>query len=120
MINTSSGTIDLEDAKIIDVTRQIGEICIYFHSVRLWQNIDDNSRNFKSIEKVKIRLIEIIEEHCSGSDSSPHVDKHQPVDVVEVVTYKNKTLELQGFRNRTPWYLWSITADHLNVEYGNE
>jgi hypothetical protein len=120
MINTSSGTIDLEDAKIIGVTRQSDEICIYFQSVRLWQNINDDSRNFKSIEKVKIRFIEIIEEYCSGSDSSPNVDKHQPVDVVEVVTYENKTIELQGFRNRIPWYLWSITAGHISVEYGNE
>jgi hypothetical protein len=111
------GELDLEDSEILRVTRSDGRLMIEFDRARVW-----NEGASTRIEGVEIHLEgvagEDIEADAGEQYSSVGPGIEVPLNSVAVVEYSPGVLELQGYKNRVPWYVWRIHAAGISVRWG--
>jgi hypothetical protein len=111
------GELDLEDSEILRVMRSDGRVVIEFDRSRLW-----NEGASTNIEGVEIHLEGVTGEdiEADAEELRPSGDSNRevPLNLIEVVEYSPGVLELQGYKNRVPWYVWRIHAAGISVRWG--
>ncbi|MDC7826261.1 hypothetical protein PQS90_13980 [Pseudomonas sp. BLCC-B13] len=119
MIYADIGSFDLENSRIDDVLRSGSEIAISFKSIFFKSNKHQENEQLNAIVRLSNVTSESATQHLGGG-----VEKHAdlsgcPIEIVELASIENGTLNLQGYKNNTPWFSWEITALSITIEWGD-
>ena len=110
---TSLGDFDLEDSDILEVERSVNEIRIKLSSARTMSGAKDGNVNHGVISQPTLLIQGVVKEEVEGQEP----DNNLPLDHVEVVKHTDGKLELSGYRNNKPWYVWSIEAKSFSITW---
>jgi hypothetical protein len=112
-LTTSLGDFDLEDSDILEVERSENEIKIKLSFARAMSGAKDGNVNCEVISEPTLLVQGVVKEEIEGQGP----DKNLPLDHVEVVKHTDGKLELSGYRNNKPWYVWSIEAKSISIAW---
>jgi hypothetical protein len=112
-LRTTLGDFDLEDCKILKVDRSENEIKIKLSFARAMSGTENGSVNYEVISEPTLLVQGVVKEEIEGQEP----DSNFPLDLVEVVKHTDGKLELSGYRNNKPWYVWSIEAKNISITW---
>ena len=118
MIHADIGSFDLENSRINDVLRGDGEITISFKSIRFKSNKHQANEQFNAVVRLSNVTSESATQHLGGGVEKSAELSGCPIDIVELASIENGTLNLQGYKNNTPWFCWEISTLSITIEWG--
>ena len=118
MIHADIGSFDLENPRINDVLRGDGEITISFKSIRFKSNKHQANEQLNAVVRLSNVTSESATQHLGGGVEKSAELSGFPIDTVELASFENGTLNLQGYKNNTPWFCWEISALSITIEWG--
>ncbi|WP_130432064.1 hypothetical protein [Rivibacter subsaxonicus] len=113
MILSAAGEVDLENARIVQVERSASQVSIYVSSATV---------EARPTASLTLELLGVTAEsavlHVAGGGEVP-LDVGSslpPLNLVEVWSEHDGTLELQGYRDREPWVVWRLSAKSIRAK----
>ena len=118
MIYSDIGSFDLENCRISDVHRSDNEITIALKSTHFISKKDPADETLNAVIRLSNVIRESAIQYLEGGEEKPVELSGCPLDIVELASLENGTLNLQGYKNNAPWFCWEISALNITVEWG--
>ncbi|MBB5358058.1 hypothetical protein HDE76_001264 [Rhodanobacter sp. ANJX3] len=115
-LNTSQGSLVIEDSEISSVVRSANDIRISLNQAHL---IRSGGATPEACHATLL-LTEVISEsahyYVGAGVTATHPNPRLPLDFILACTYSQGTLNLQGMLRNEPWFEWEIIAAGIAVE----
>ena len=100
--------LDLEDSRVIAIQREPGRLLIQLEQTR------SDQATLITIAASGVSREEA-EYYVGHNVTAPHPNPAAPLDYVEFAEQGPDYLELGGYLNSEPWYLWRIAAAEFEI-----